>query len=57
MDPLPRGHAPFATSGIVRDDRGVARYTDLPTSLVALLRAAVEARPTVRRWSRSAGGD
>ena len=45
MDPLPRGHAPFATSGIVRDDRGVARYTDLPTSLVALLRAAVDARP------------
>ena len=45
MDPLPRGHAPFTTSGIVRDDRGVARYTDLPTSLVALLRAAVDARP------------
>jgi acyl-CoA synthetase (AMP-forming)/AMP-acid ligase II len=45
MDPLPRGNAPFATSDIVRDDRGVARYTDLPTSLVALLRAAVDAEP------------
>ena len=45
MDPLPRGHAPFATSGIVRDDRGVARYTGLSTSLVTLLRAAVDARP------------
>ena len=45
MDPLPRGHAPFATSGIVRDDRGVAHYTDLPTSLVTLLRAAVDAHP------------
>ena len=45
MDPLPRGHAPFATTGIVRDDRGVARYTDLPTSLVTLLRAAVDAHP------------
>src|SRR5689334_5299753 len=45
MDPLPRGHPPFTTSGIVRDDRGVAHYTDLPTSLVTLLRAAVDARP------------
>ena len=45
MDPLPRGHPPFATSGIVRDDRGVAHYTDLPTSLVTLLHAAVDAHP------------
>jgi long-chain acyl-CoA synthetase len=44
-DPLPRGSAPFATTGIVRDDRGVARYTGLPSSLVELLRRAVEANP------------
>ncbi len=45
MEPLPRGPAPFAVSGIVRDDRGVARYTDLPSSLVELLRTAVDAQP------------
>jgi long-chain acyl-CoA synthetase len=45
MKPLPRGPAPFGMSGIVRDDRGVARYTDLPSSLVELLRTAVDAQP------------
>ncbi len=43
--PLPRGADPFDAKGIVRDDRGVARYTALPDSLVALLRTAVEANP------------
>src|SRR5690349_22800742 len=45
MEPLPRGHHPFAMSGIVRDDRGVAHYSDLATSLVTLLRGAVDAHP------------
>ncbi len=45
MNPQPRGNAPFATSGIVRDDQGVAHYTDLPPSLVELLRTAVDAHP------------
>ncbi len=45
MNPLPRGDAPFATSGIVRDDRGVAHYTGLHSSLVELLRTAVDAHP------------
>ncbi len=45
MNPLPRGAAPFDTSHIVRDDRGVARYTELHDSLVELLRAAVDAHP------------
>ena len=55
MDPLPRGHAPFATSGIVRDDRGVARYTGLPdVAGHAAPRAPSTRTPTARRSSRSA---
>jgi long-chain acyl-CoA synthetase len=45
MNPLPRGAAPFDTSHIVRDDRGVARYTELHDSLTELLRAAVDTHP------------
>ncbi len=45
MNPLGRGAAPFATSGIVRDDQGIARYTDLPSSLVEMLRLAVDGNP------------
>jgi long-chain acyl-CoA synthetase len=45
MNPLPRGASPFPISGIVRDDRGVARYTGMSSSLVELLRSAVEAHP------------
>src|SRR6185312_5540246 len=45
IEPLPRGEAPFDTSGIERDDRGIAHYTGLQPSLVALLRGAVEANP------------
>jgi acyl-CoA synthetase (AMP-forming)/AMP-acid ligase II len=36
---------PFDTSGIYRDEHGVAQYADQPDSLVAMLRASVE------RWS------
>jgi acyl-CoA synthetase (AMP-forming)/AMP-acid ligase II len=43
--PLPRGDAPFDLSGIRRDARGVAHYTGLPSSLVEMLRTAVERDP------------
>ena len=36
---------PFDYSGIVRDSQGVAHYTGRPESLVATLRATVDARP------------
>jgi long-chain acyl-CoA synthetase len=42
VEPLPRGRNPFDDSGVVRDARGVARYSALPDSLVAMLRASVE---------------
>jgi acyl-CoA synthetase (AMP-forming)/AMP-acid ligase II len=37
--------SPFDTSGIERDEHGVAHYTGRPASLVALLRASVERAP------------
>lgn len=43
VQPYPRGSAPFDTSGMVRDGRGVARYAGLPSSLVAMVRATVDA--------------
>ena len=43
--PRPRGAAPFDTSGTVRDERGVARYTDLSSSLVEMLRSTVDRHP------------
>jgi long-chain acyl-CoA synthetase len=36
---------PFEYTGIVRDSAGVAHYTGRPDSLVAMLRATVDARP------------
>ncbi len=47
VEPRPRGAAPFDASGIERDGRGVARYTGLPTSLVAMLRSTVDQHPDV----------
>jgi acyl-CoA synthetase (AMP-forming)/AMP-acid ligase II len=41
----PAGHQPFDTTGITRDASGVARYVDLPTSLVAAFRAALDRNP------------
>lgn len=38
-----RGDSPFDTSGISRDERGVAHYQGLSPSLVAMLRSAVDA--------------
>jgi acyl-CoA synthetase (AMP-forming)/AMP-acid ligase II len=45
IEPLPRGDSPFDTSGIERDARGIAHYTGLPSSLVEMLRATVDAYP------------
>jgi acyl-CoA synthetase (AMP-forming)/AMP-acid ligase II len=41
-EPAPRGRNPYDTSGITRGDDGIARYDDLPTSLVAMLRATAD---------------
>ena len=45
IEPRGRGAAPFDTSATVRDEHGIARYTDLSPSLVAMLRSAVENYP------------
>ena len=45
ITPAPRGHSPWDYSGITRGPDGIARYDDLPTSLIELLRGAVEATP------------
>lgn len=46
-EPLPRGPAPFDTSGITRGADGVARYDGLAPSVVAMVRASVERGPDV----------
>lgn len=56
MEPRPRGDAPFDTSGIMRDGQGVARYTGLPSSLVAMLRSTVDRHPGVEALAE-VGGD
>lgn len=44
--PIPRSDVyPFPADGVVRNDAGVAYYEDLPTSLVTMLRAHVDAQP------------
>jgi long-chain acyl-CoA synthetase len=40
--PAPRGRNPFDNTGVERDARGVAHYTDRPASLVEMLRISVE---------------
>ena len=42
VEPLPRGRNPFDQTGVLRDEAGVARYAELPESLVHMLRASVE---------------
>ncbi|MEU1208556.1 AMP-binding protein [Nocardia sp. NPDC005825] len=42
---LARSHNPFEESGVALDAAGVRRYTDLPATLVDVLRAHVDARP------------
>jgi acyl-CoA synthetase (AMP-forming)/AMP-acid ligase II len=41
----PRGANPFDSTGVQRDENGVRRYAGLDDSLVAMLRAAVDAQP------------
>jgi acyl-CoA synthetase (AMP-forming)/AMP-acid ligase II len=43
--PAPRGRNPFGEQGVTRDANGVARYSDRPDSLVALLKASVQRDP------------
>ena len=43
--PAPRGKAPFDASEVHRWASGVARYTELPGSLVEMLRATVDRYP------------
>jgi acyl-CoA synthetase (AMP-forming)/AMP-acid ligase II len=45
VQPAPRGRNPFDTSGVERDEEGVAHYLDRPPSLVHMLRASVERDP------------
>lgn len=47
---------PFDATGIHRDTGGVARYTDLPASLVAMLRDTVERLPDGEALAEVGGG-
>jgi long-chain acyl-CoA synthetase len=42
VEPLPRGRNPFDETGVVRDQDGVASYSDRPASLVQMLKTSVE---------------
>lgn len=44
---IPRGNNPYPTDGVSRDDKGVAQYDGLPSSLLAMLRNRVESTPDV----------
>ncbi|HEY2223717.1 class I adenylate-forming enzyme family protein [Actinomycetospora sp.] len=46
-EPLPRGAAPFDTTGITRGSDAIARYDHLAPSVVAMVRASVERHPDV----------
>jgi acyl-CoA synthetase (AMP-forming)/AMP-acid ligase II len=45
ITPCPRGEAPFDTTGVGRRADEIARYADLPSSLVESLRVSVERDP------------
>jgi long-chain acyl-CoA synthetase len=45
VQPAGRGRNPFDSSGVTRGADGIARYDELPASLVAMLRASVERDP------------
>ncbi|MDN5913906.1 MAG: AMP-binding protein [Pseudonocardia sp.] len=47
MESRPRGAAPFDTTGVSRDERGVAHYTGLAPSLVAMVRSTAQRHPDV----------
>jgi long-chain acyl-CoA synthetase len=42
VEPADRGRNPYDTSGVTRGSDGIARYDELPPSLVAMLRTSVE---------------
>src|SRR5258708_18841774 len=56
IEPAPRGVNPFDTSGITRGADGVARYDGLQASLVAVIRASVEADPGREAIAEIGGG-
>jgi acyl-CoA synthetase (AMP-forming)/AMP-acid ligase II len=56
IEARPRGAAPFDTSGISRDEHGVAHYADLAPSLVAMLRQSVERDPEREALVEVGGG-
>lgn len=53
VEPLPRGIAPFDTTGITRDERGIAHFSDLPASLAEMFRAVWS---VIRETRRGRGG-
>jgi acyl-CoA synthetase (AMP-forming)/AMP-acid ligase II len=42
---IPRGHNPFSMAGVSRDRHGVARYDDVPATLLDMLAEQVDHRP------------
>ncbi len=55
VEPAARGRNPFDQAGVERGGDGVARYTELPDSLVHLLRASVERDPAARAIAEVGG--
>ena len=53
--PAGRGRNPFDAAGVERGSDGVARYTNLPDSLVHMLRASVERDPEARAVAEVGG--
>ncbi len=56
VQPLPRGRNPFDETGVERDESGVARYLDRPSSLVEMLRTSVERDPEAVALLEVGGG-
>src|SRR5215472_14623793 len=57
VEPAPRGRNPYDTSGIERDEQGIAHYVDRPPSLVHMLRASVERDPSKVAVVEVGGGE
>ncbi|WP_106850079.1 class I adenylate-forming enzyme family protein [Blastococcus sp. Marseille-P5729] len=56
ITPHPVGKAPWSTDGIERDADGIAHYTELPASLIALFQEQVEQRPDAECIIEVGGG-
>ena len=56
IEPAGRGRNPFDSSGVGCGPDGIARYDELPTSLVAMLRASVDLDPDARAVIEVGGG-